>query len=237
MKKAALITGGAKRIGRSLCLGLARNGFDIVLHYNHSGEDAEEVKLLIEETGQSCYLIQADLGKNEALGTLLEESLTHVPGLSVLINNASVFDPGEFLDTELTLLDRQFDVNFKAPFLLTREFARHVKTGLVINILDRNIDRIPVDYFAYTLSKKTLAEFTRMAAKALAPEIRVNGICPGPILPPAGKDESYMETIAKSIPLKRTGNPDDILNAVLFQIENHFITGDFIYVDGGEHLF
>ncbi len=236
MKKAALVTGGAKRIGRNLCLGLAQKGYDIVLHYNHSRDDAEEVKRLIEEVGQSCFLIQADLGNTDYLETMIQKSFEFSPDLTVLINNASVFDPGDFLETETAFLDLQFNINFKAPFILTREFARNTKEGIVINILDRRIDQTPDDYFAYTLSKKALAAFTRMAAKALAPGIRVNGICPGPILPPDGKDQSYMETMAESNPLKRTGSPDDILNAILFQIDNQFITGDFVYVDGGEHL-
>lgn len=236
MNEAVVITGGAKRIGKDIAIGMAQKGYEIILHYNHSKEEATRTCRLIEKTGQSCHLVRGDLGNTESLKQIMDTCFGYNQHISVLINNASVFKPGDFWDTDVKLLDNQFDINFKAPFLLTRYFAKHVTTGLVINILDRRIDQTPTDYFAYTLSKKALADFTRMAARALAPGIRVNGICPGPILPPEGKSRSYMQKMAGINPLKKTGSPEDILKAILFLNDNKFVTGDFIYIDGGEHL-
>lgn len=232
----ALITGGAKRLGRAIAIRLAELGFDIALHYNTSRGDAERVAGEIEAAGAGCDLFACDLSDGEAVLQLIGR-VTHVfSDLSILVNNASIFERGPLLDTEPELFDRHFDINYRAPFFLTRDFARHRDQGLVINLVDTKISRNAGAYFAYTLTKKSLFEFTKMAAAQLGPKIRVNAVAPGLVLPPAGEDESYLAERAKSIPLQRHGDPAAVCNAIAYLVDNRFITGQCIYVDGGEHL-
>lgn len=140
------------------------------------------------------------------------------------------------METDPDLFDRHMQINFKTPFFLSQDFARICKKGLIINMLDTKIHKTLIEYFVYTLSKKVLFEFTQMAAKELGPDIRVNGIAPGLILPAAGMSEKEFEEMGERIPLKQTGSPQDIVQAVGFFMENDFISGEVISVDGGEHL-
>ncbi|RJP57914.1 MAG: SDR family oxidoreductase [Candidatus Auribacter fodinae] len=236
MKGTALITGGAKRIGREVALSLAKNGYNIAITYNHSRQDALGVCNAIRDIGQRAQAFQCDFLDKNAVFSLIEEVHTACPDLSVLINNASVFERAPLVDTEESLFDRQMLINFKIPYFLTRDFARLSGKGSVINFLDTKISKNGFVYSAYTLSKKALADFTKMAALELAPDIRVNGICPGVILPPPDKDESYLDNLINSVPLLKKGSTDDITNAVLFLLENEYLTGQFIFVDGGQSL-
>ena len=167
---------------------------------------------------------------------LIPRVLDQCPDCDVLINNASIFAPNRFEDTEEDFFDRHFTINFKTPFFLSRDFARLRQAGNIINLLDTKVRRTVTGYFVYTLSKKALFEFTRMAAKALAPRIRVNAVCPGLILPPAGEDEDYLERMKTHVPLQRAGDVEGVARAVRFLLENPFITGECLFVDGGEHL-
>lgn len=232
----ALITGGAKRLGRAIAVRLAELGFDIALHYNTSRGDAERVASEIEAAGAGCDLFACDLGDGQAALQLIGRVTNAFSDLSILVNNASIFERGPLLDTEPELFDRHFDINYRAPFFLTRDFARHRDQGLVINLVDTKISHNAGAYFAYTLTKKSLFEFTKMAAAQLGPKIRVNAVAPGLVLPPAGEDESYLAERAKSIPLQRHGDPAAVCNAIAYLVDNPFITGQCIYVDGGEHL-
>lgn len=235
-KGSALITGGSRRIGREIALTLAQNGWRIALHYNHSRDDAETLANEIKNNNGECEIFCADLSDAKAGCNLIAEAFERCPDLNVLINNASIFERMPLLETQEDFFDRHFNINFKSPFFLTRDFARQCKQGNVINLLDTKITQKFSNYFAYTLTKKALYEFTRMAAKELAPAIRVNGVCPGLILPPPGDDEAYIERMQNRVPMKTRGHPKDIASAVLFLLENEFITGDCIFIDGGEHL-
>jgi NAD(P)-dependent dehydrogenase (short-subunit alcohol dehydrogenase family) len=161
---------------------------------------------------------------------------TAMPDCQLLVNNASIFDRVNFMQTDERLFDRNFTINFKAPVFLTQDFASHCKHGLVVNILDTKINRPSINYFAYAMSKRALADFTLSAAKELAPTIRVNGVCPGMTLAPTGKEEGYLHRLSTAVPLKRPGNPQQIASAVLFLLDNDFITGQILYIDGGEHI-
>ncbi|MDX9754418.1 MAG: SDR family oxidoreductase [bacterium] len=235
-KGTVLITGGAQRIGRYLALHLAEEGYDIALHYNHSLEMARETADSIQGLGRRCTLFKADFGQMADVRRLIPEVIVACPDCCILVNNASIFEKANLLETEEDLFDRHFQINFKTPFFLTRDFARRVSEGQVINLIDTKAARTVVEYFAYTLTKKALLEFTRMAAKALGPGIRVNGIAPGLILPPPGEDEAYLQDRCHSVPLKRIGSPEGILCALRYLLENEFTTGDCLYIDGGEHL-
>lgn len=232
----ALITGAAARIGREITLSLARAGFDIALHFNRSTEPAEALAVEINNMGRVCQLFQADLADRQAVSGLMPRVFAKMPLCNTLINNASIFERNSLLDTEEDFFDHHFDINFRAPFFLTRDFARRCRQGHVINLLDTKITQKHSNYFAYTLTKKALFEFTRMAAHELAPGVRVNGVCPGLILPPPGEGEDYMNRMQTRIPMKTQGDPAAIARAVLFLLDNDFITGESLFIDGGEHL-
>jgi len=233
----ALITGGAKRIGRAIALELAKRGFDILLHYNRSRQAAEQTASEISSLGRHCQLVQADLTQHPQLDRVVNtlNDIEHIDH-GVLVNNASLFDPGTLKQTDAALFDTLHALHLRVPFLLTRAFAANVERGHIINLVDRRVFSTETDYFAYTLSKKALYELTRMAARELAPEIRVNAIGPGAILPPPGRDAAYLRSLEQSIPLRRIGDLGAILTALRYLLDNPFVTGECLRVDGGEHL-
>jgi pteridine reductase len=236
VKSTAFITGGAKRIGRAIALGLAETEFDIALHYGHSLREAEKVASEIKAKGRQCHLFQCDLNHVKDVMQLIPKVFEIFPNCNLLINNASIFEKARFLDTDPDLLNRHLNINLKAPFFLSREFARYCQEGQIINMLDTKISKEVISYFAYAISKKALHVFTRMAARELAPGIRVNGICPGMILPSKDLSENDFKKLSHKIPIQHHGDVHDVFSAVQFLIENPFVTGDCLYVDGGEHL-
>jgi len=236
MKQAALITGGAKRIGRELSLFLAYLGYDTALCYNTSSKEALKTSQEIKKIGADCELFKCDLSNEKEVSKLIPSVFKRYQHLNLLINNASIFERGSIKETSSQLLDRHLTINFKTPFLLSRDFASVFKNGQIINILDTRITSNRTTYSAYSISKKALAEFTKMAAFEFAPRIRVNGIAPGLILPPAGETDEYLDRLAKNIPLKKRGSVENIKNALKFLLENDYVTGQIIFCDGGEHL-
>jgi len=235
-KGAALVTGGARRIGAAIARALAQDGYDIALHYRTSAESAEGIAEEIEGLGRRCRLFRCDLNRHDETTGLIPGVREQFPRLNVLINNASIFEPGTLAGTGRDLFERHFNINFKAPFFLTRAFAEGCEHGQIINILDTRVSRSDQHHAAYTLSKKALLELTRMAARELGPAIRVNGVSPGMILPPPGGVVDELERRSAGLPLKRIGDTANLVAAVRFLLENPFITGECIYVDGGEHL-
>ncbi|NIQ12918.1 MAG: SDR family oxidoreductase [Candidatus Dadabacteria bacterium] len=236
MNQTALITGGSKRLGKAISLEVAKKGYNIALHYNSSQIDAENTKKEIKEFGVDCKTFKCDLSDINQVLKLIPKVSYEMPDLTVLVNNASIFDDIKFTDVTPDFFDKDFTINFKSPFFLTQTFAKNTKKGQVINLLDTRVNRTTTQHFVYNLSKKSLYNFTRMAAKELAPDIRVNGICPGPILPPPGKDEKYLTDIIKVVPLKMIGNIEVVLKAFNYLFENNFVTGECLFVDGGKHL-
>jgi NAD(P)-dependent dehydrogenase (short-subunit alcohol dehydrogenase family) len=159
-----------------------------------------------------------------------------MPGLSLLINNASIFERADIKSTDAGFLARHLAINLQAPFLLTRDFARHCKKGSIINLLDAKLDKHIFNYAAYYLTKTGLAELTRLAAREFGPRIRVNGIAPGPILPAAGETRRSLVEKARALPLQRPGSVRDICAAVEFLLKNDYLTGQILYIDGGQNL-
>ena len=153
-----------------------------------------------------------------------------------MVNNAAVFQKAPLTQTDRKLFDSHFDLNFKAPFFLSRDFARICKTGQIINILDSRITRNRSSHFAYTLSKKALADFTRLAAAELAPDIRVNAVAPGYILPPSNINQRDAEKMIRKIPLQNKGTLKAVTQSIRFLIENNYLTGEIIFADGGQNL-
>jgi len=236
MSKAALITGGGKRLGKAISLSLAERGYDIAIHYNHSDKEAKETANIIKDKGRQCEIFQSNLSDIKQVRSLVPSVFEVFPQCSVLVNSASIFENTAFGEVTEEIFDRDFNTNFKAPFFLSQDFSKGNYSELIINMLDMRINKIETEHFSYNLSKKALRDFTLMAAKTLGPKIRVNGICPGPILPPPDKDIEYLEQIAQNTPLKKPGNPDYIITAVKYILDNDFVTGQCLFVDGGQHL-
>jgi len=235
-RSAALVTAGAKRVGRELALRLASLGFDIALHFCNSAEDAAATKKEIEALGRECLLFKADFENNDDIAKLLPEVFAKMPQLSVLVNNASIWQAGKFIDATHGELTRYLKVHVEAPFILSRDFSRLAKAGNIINILDCNIVKNKSENFAYLLSKKALFDFTLMAAAELAPEIRVNGVAPGAVLPPEDeRNAKYTEKFGQN-PLERPGSPTDVADAMQFLLQSEHLSGQVIYVSGGKHL-
>lgn len=234
--KTALVTGGGRRIGRAIALTLAEAGADIIIHYPESPGETDDLKDELERRGTKSWVIKADFEKEDECTTLIQRALDITGSLAILINCASIFLPGTLMVVELKDLFRQIQVNSWAPLVLSREFARLMKRGKIVNLLDTRISGYDWAHVAYILSKHMLSELTTMTALAFAPGITVNGVAPGLILPPPGQDEKYLDQLSETVPLKRHGDPDDIADAVLYLVTSDYVTGQVIYVDGGRHL-
>lgn len=233
---AALVTGGGTRLGSHFALNLASRGYDIALHYNTSREPALRVAERVRAMSRRCELFELDFNMDRDPGHLVSEVATAMPGLNLLVNSASAYDAVATADTDRAMLEKQFGVNFFAPYLLTRRFATDVKAGSVINILDNKIAYQQYHYSAYLLSKKTLAEFTKMAALEFAPAIRINGIAPGVVLPMGSRTSEYLDWRIDGIPLKRQGLPEELCQAMNYLLDNPFVCGQILFVDGGEAI-
>ncbi len=235
-KGTALVTGAAKRIGKAIASFLAAEGYQIAAHYNHSEKDAQAVVKDIRKKGVACELFQCDLGSQEDTALLVQRVHAKFPDLNLLINSASIFEKSKFKIRDLDLFNDHFAINLKAPFILSSEFRKFCKRGQIINLLDTDIVKNQTTHIAYLLTKKSLADMTKLAAIEFAPHIRVNGIAPGLILPPAGKPTAYLDQRAKRIPLQRKGDVHYITQSVKFLLDHDFLTGQIIFNDGGEHL-
>ncbi len=238
MSHTALITGASKRIGKALAEFLASKGWNIVIHFNSSESLAESLENSLRQKypTQKFARLKADLGSEEETEKIIPLVQSQLGNLTLLINNASVFQPGFIVETGVSEFNNMLAVNLKTPFILMRDFAIHCKKGNIINFVDTRITLNKSDYAAYTLSKKGLWELTKMAALEFAPEIRVNAIAPGVTLPPEDKDEKYLWKLAKDIPMKKPGGIEPILKILDFILETNNLTGQLIFSDGGENL-
>ena len=235
MNKSALITGSSDRIGKQIAICFAEMGFDIALHYFSSRVKAENIRQEILTKNVKCTLFKADFNNTTETISLIKD-VCNTFRLKFLVNNASLFVESKLTQKDYRRFETLFNINFKAPYILTKEFARLVNEGMIINMLDTKIAKNDTKHFDYLLTKKFLVNFTKMSALNLAPYIRVNGIAPGLILPPRHKDLKYLEQLSKSIPLKKTGSLDGIRDTIKYLVNNDFITGQIIYLDGGENL-
>ncbi|MDA8098359.1 MAG: SDR family oxidoreductase [Nitrospiraceae bacterium] len=235
--KVALVTGASKRVGRALAIALAEEGVNVVAH-DRTGLEAETAKVCDEVAacGARSWKVIADLEKPEEYESLVRRALNAAGELDLLINNAAIFLPNTLADLGFSDVMRHFQINAWTPFVLSREFARLAGEGAIVNILDTRIDGSDRAHRAYILSKQMLASFTRMCADEFAPTVRVNGVAPGLILPPPGKDEGYLRELSATVPLKRHGNVDDVIDAVRYLLVAEFVTGEIIHVDGGRHV-
>jgi pteridine reductase len=234
--RTALVTGASKRIGRAISLALAEEGAGVIVHYNRSATDAFDLTREIKSLDVPAWAVQADFNEPEEYGSLISSALGVAGQIDILVNNASSFPQSTLNDLDFPSLVGSLEADAWAPFVLSRDFARIVGRGKIINLLDSRISGFDLKHVGYILAKHVLAAFTRMTALEYAPNITVNGIAPGLILPPPGENESYLDALAHTVPLERHGDPSDIAQAAVFLAKSEFITGQTIFVDGGRHL-
>lgn len=235
--KFVLVTGGARSIGRSIALAVARSGSDVAVHYWESQAEAESICAEIEALGRKAIMVQADLAQPEQASNLVSHVLEY-GSLVGLINNASIFEKLNWENSSLEDWNRHLMINLTAPFLLSQAFARALsprEQGRIINLLDWRVMRPSADHLPYSISKSALASLTQSLASALAPHITVNGLALGAVLPPI--DGNLDKNLIKKIPSGRWATLGEINQALLFLLTGPTsITGEIIYVDGGRHL-
>jgi NAD(P)-dependent dehydrogenase (short-subunit alcohol dehydrogenase family) len=235
--KLVLITGAAKRIGRSLTLAVARAGGDVIIHFGQSQAEAESLCIEIEALGRKAFLLQADLNDSTQVETLVPRASEHGP-LFALINNAAIFESLSWETSTLEDWNRTLMVNLTVPFLLSQAFARllpQAESGRIINLLDWRALRPGADHLPYTISKSALAALTSSLAIAFAPRIAVNGLALGAVLPP--KDGVISPRMIEKVPAGRWADLDEVSQALIFLLDGPtYITGEIIHIDGGRHL-
>lgn len=232
-----MITGGGIRLGRAMAWSIAHHGGHVLLHYNSSKGPAEELQAEIQKLGGQAHLVQADLANSESTRELIEQLHEQKP-LYALINSASIFDPHDLASTTLEDWEQHFRVNLTAPFLLCQAFPSLIEPGghgRIINILDWRALRPGSDHLPYTISKAGLAALTRSLAVTLAPQITVNGLAFGAILPPS--DGGDTDGILENVPAGRWAHLEEVGEALVFLLEGpEYITGEILHLDGGRHL-
>ncbi|RCK72692.1 MAG: FolM Alternative dihydrofolate reductase 1 [Anaerolineae bacterium] len=236
-----LITGAGRRIGRELALAAAQAGANVAIHYHTSAESAAQTAQEIRSLGRKAVTLCADLAQVEQLPALVEMAERELGHLSALVNNASIFEPLDWETTTLEDWERHLRVNLTAPFVLSQAFARRLEpaaSGRIINILDWRALRPGADHLPYTISKAALAALTRSLAQALAPQVTVNGLALGAILPPADQNTTKnLSHLLANVPAARWANMDEVTAAFVFLLYGPaYITGEILHIDGGRHL-
>lgn len=239
-QKVALVTGAAKRIGRSLALALAQKGWDVAVHYRRSESEAMAVVHEIEALGRRAIALPCDLADEAAVKTLLPHAIAALGPVSCVVNNASLFDYDDIGDFSHATLDRHMHSNLAAPILLAQALHDATAEGsqsVAINLLDQKLFNLNPDFLSYTLSKAALHTATTMLAQTLAPKVRVVGIAPGITLQSGDQTAEGFAKAHAATPLGRSSTPDDIAATVCFIADAPAITGTTLLVDGGQHLF
>ena len=234
--KTILITGGARRLGRYFALNAAKAGANIILHHSHSPEDALQTAGEIEKFGVDCKIVNMDFSDPENTRVEIKKIFQDQP-IYGLVNNAAIFEPVKFSETTLLQWQQHININLTAPFLLSQIFAAHLgqNEGRIINIVDWRALRPGRDHFPYTISKAALAAMTETLALNLAPNIQVNALALGAILPPS--DGNKEENIIRQVPANRWADLEELSQAFLFLLDGpRYITGEIIHLDGGRHL-
>lgn len=236
---AALVTGGARRIGRQIALALAADGFNIALHYGASEADAHQTAEEIQALGRNVTLLDADLSDAAAAATLSARAMAAFGGLGVVVNNASRFEKDSWDDCTFESWAGHMAVNLESPFRIIQSFAQTVPEGhhgVAVNIIDQRVFNLTPHFTSYTLSKAGLWTLTQTLALALAPKVRVAAVGPGPTAKSPRQTAEEFEAQSRIVPLQRRTAPAAIARAVQFIIASPAFTGQMIALDGGEHL-
>jgi NAD(P)-dependent dehydrogenase (short-subunit alcohol dehydrogenase family) len=237
--RTALVTGAAKRLGRSCALALAGAGFDVALHYRGSQAEAEATRRAITALGRRAVTLHADLAREEDTTRLLAQAQDALGPVGVLLNNASAFERDEWHDATRESWDRHIEPNLRAPFVLMQDFARSLPAdaeGVVVNMLDQRVLSLTPHFVSYSVSKAALWALTQSMALALAPRIRVNGIGPGPAMPSPNQTAEQFARQCAGVPLHHGTSPNEVAEAVLAILQLPSMTGQMIALDGGQHL-
>lgn len=244
----ALVTGAAKRLGRAMALYLGGRGYDVAIHYDRSRDEAEQLATEIRALGVSAQSYQADLLDEAATAALIPQINRDSGQLSVLVNNASIFEYDNIHNATMQSWDRHIGSNLRAPFQLIQAFAAQaegavtdeagepVATGLVVNIVDQRVLKPTPEFMTYSLAKAGLWSLTRTAAQALAPGIRVNAIGPGPTMKGIRQTEEHFAAQRAATILQRGADAEDVTGALGYFLDSRAVTGQLICVDGGQHL-
>ena len=244
----ALVTGGARRIGREIALYLARRGFDVAVHYATSADEAAATVAGISALGRRAVALQADLLEEGQLAGLVPAAVSALGGpLTLLVNNASVFEHDTIASATRTSWDRHIGSNLRAPFVLTQAFAAQVPPavmtlgepvaqGLIVNMIDQRVLKPTPEFMTYSLAKAGLFALTRTSAQALAPHVRVCGVGPGPTVQGTRQSDSHFARQRAATILQRGAGPADVCAAIGFFLDSPAVTGQMIAVDGGQHL-
>ena len=236
--KKIFITGGATRIGAAIAKSLADYETIITIHYNRSKKNALKLKKELEDLGSEVYLLKADLNNHKQTHALLKLAYKKMKGLNCLINNASLFENDSLYNFTDKSFTKHLNINLKAPAILIQNFKKLLKNseGNIINIIDQRVEKLTPYFFSYTLSKTSLVTLTKTTAMKLAPNIRVNGISPGPTLKNSRQSETHFKKQWKSVLLKKKVELKNICEGVKFLIKNDNITGEIINIDSGQRL-
>ncbi len=248
-KKRALVTGAAKRLGRAMTVALVRQGYDVAVHYAGSEAEAQALVTEIAAMGGQAVALQADLLDEEQVRALLPRAAEALGGpLTVLVNNASIFEYDDIDSATRESWDRHLESNLRAPFVLTQALAAQVPEpemddcrepvaqGLVVNMIDQRVRKLTPEFMSYTLAKGALWTLTQTAAQGLAPRVRVNAIGPGPTLRGGRQDADAFARQRAATVMKRGANVEDITAALIYLLTAKAVTGQLICVDGGQHL-
>lgn len=233
--KWAMVTGGSDRIGKSIVNQLIKMSYNIVIQYNQNRNKAEKIQRKLHKQGILCEIIKINfLNMKESKRKIKDVFKKY--NISVVINNSSSFVNSSILDNGIKIFNKVIKINLTIPYLIIKTFIKIRKKGLIINILDTKITQNETIHLDYLLSKKFLLSATELLAFQASPKVRINAISPGLILPPQDRDINYLKKLSKKIPLKKIGDTNHIQEAVKFFIKNKFVTGQNIFLDGGEHL-
>jgi len=242
-RKVALVTGGAKRVGRAVTLELARAGFEVAVHYRNSEGSAQELAANLLASGRRAIAVQADLADPDSCFSLVEKTVESLGALDVLVNNASVFfttTPDTVQEFNPAVWEDMFRIHMLAPMALIHHSRTHLERsgrGVVVNLCDISAERPWPDHLAYCATKAGLVSLTRGMARALAPRIRVNGVAPGIAVFPDEYSAALRLQITRQVPLAREGSPDGVARLVRFLVETgDYITGQIVAIDGGRSV-
>lgn len=231
---AAFITGGGVRLGKGMALYLAKKGFDIALHHNRSGKDAEEAIAGIRATGVRCESFACDFTDLAAVENLIATVTARFSDVELLVNSAANFIREDVERTTTKTLQDTFHINLMTPYLLMREYKQRVNRGMIVNILDERISRNVPAFAAYSVAKVGLAHLTHLASIEWGATVRVNAIAPGLILPPPGGTGDYLARGKALIPTLTCGTEEDICRGLEYLLESSFVNGETLFIDGGQ---
>ena len=233
-----IITGGATRIGAAIAKKLSGLNKEILIHFNKSKTKAVILKNELEKNGSKVYLVKGDLGKESDIKKIIKFAKSKLKYFDCLINNASLFENDKLENFTNSSWENHINTNLKAPTLLTKAFSKNIKKGNnnIVNIIDQRVFKLTPFFFSYTLSKTGLYTLTKTSAMSLSPNIRVNGIAPGPTLKNIRQSEKHFKKQYLATPLKRQVDVREICNAVDFFIKNRSITGQVLAIDSGQNM-